>query len=254
MLRCYYMDISCDCSNEQSQALYNLLPEERQLNARRMKNAALAKKRILSGAFLQYVLSLILDIPVVQITYQYGEFGKPMLTENVMSGSGAVPTGEKIDFNLSHSGKFAVLAVSDVSVGIDVECCKKNRMSVAKRCFNREEYEDIVAAGTDAERDRRFLEYWTMKEAYVKCLGEGLCIPLDSFLIRRREDFLSYVQMESPKQSMYFATGFLDEKYCVSVCSSNRQELEELKMRENLPDSAMLQIRLEDILHNLYEQ
>lgn len=245
MLRCYYMDISCDCSLEQSQALYGFLPEERQTGIDKLKNAALAKKRILSGAFLQYVLSLTLDIPLERISYQYGEYGKPALSGGVVPGSRGW-TGDKIEFNLSHSGKYAVLAVSDAAVGIDIENGKRNRMTVAKRCFCREEYEDIATATTEAERTRRFLEYWTMKEAYVKYLGEGLHIPLSSFLIRRREDTLSHVEVQ--KQKKYFATGFLEEEYCISVCSGNQQELEKLWMRGILLTDTMCKISLADIL------
>ena len=62
MLRCYYMDISCDCSYEQSQALYRLLPPERQVGVGQLKNEEQIKKKILSGAFLQYGLSDALNI------------------------------------------------------------------------------------------------------------------------------------------------------------------------------------------------
>lgn len=245
MLRCYYMDISCDCSYEQSQALYRLLPEERQVGIKQLKNEEMIKKRILSGVFLQYGLSHLLDIPMRQIVYRYGEFGKPMLDKKLVEDC---KFGKTIDFNLSHSGRYVVLAVSDSRVGIDIEERKKDRLAVAKRCFDKREYEDIVMADTEVERDMRFLEYWTMKEAYVKYLGEGIHVPFHSFFIRRKEDDLSYVEKSWQKQGGYFATSFLEELYCLSVCSSNRRDLEAIQGHTGTFLKIFQRISLEDLM------
>ncbi len=246
MLRCYYMDISCDCSYEQSQALYRVLPPERQAGVERLKNEEQIKKKILSGAFLQYALSVSLDIPMRRIFYQYGEFGKPELDKNKMRDYQMEKYG--IHFNLSHSGKYVVLAVSDGLIGIDIEGRKKNRLAVAKRCFDKTEYEDIISAHTEQEQDMRFLEYWTMKEAYVKYLGEGLRIPFDSFRIIRKENFLSFLEKDSQIQNIYFATLFLEELYCVSICSSNYEELKGVRQYGDSFSDFFREISLKDIL------
>ena len=101
-------------------------------------------------------------------------------------------------------------AVSDSLIGIDVERRKRDRLAVARRCFDKKEYEDIRSAHTEQEQDMRFLEYWTMKEAYVKYLGEGLRIPFHSFRIKRMENTLSYLEKDLKTQNVYFATLFLD--------------------------------------------
>ena len=215
MLNCYYMDIECGCSHEQVEKLKKILPTERLEQLNRLRNEKKAQKYLLSSVFLQYVLSDTLGILPQEISYIYGECGKPELLYNENY------TGKKIDFNLSHSGKYAVLAVSDKPVGIDVEHLKKDRIAVAKRFFCKEEYEKIVNAPVSI-KDTLFLEYWTMKEAYVKRTGQGLYTPLDSFEINRGEDGISSVNQEE----IYFATFFLEkEMYCVSVCSEKKEEL-----------------------------
>jgi len=56
---------------------------------------------------------------------------------------------------------------------------------VATHFFSREESEDLFSLPPD-ERERAFFLCWTRKEAYVKAVGEGLSIPLDSFQVTLR--------------------------------------------------------------------
>ncbi|MCM1498351.1 MAG: 4'-phosphopantetheinyl transferase superfamily protein [Clostridium sp.] len=229
MIHAYYMNLNGGCSDEQSLALYNLLPEERQKRIRKMKNRDAARKALYAGAFLQTVLGGELEVPASVISYKYGEQGKPLLDmermETELGGKRPEERFRPLHFNLSHSGEYAVLAVSDQTVGIDIEHRTKNALGIAKRFFCPQEHERISAADSAKEQERLFLEYWTMKEAYVKYSGEGMQIPFSSFFIRQEEENgISRVQGEE----IWFATFFLVEDYCVSICSGERNELEEI--------------------------
>lgn len=224
MLHCYYMNLNCDCSYEQSHAFYRELPEERQERIRRMKNPALAKKKILVGRFLQEVMQEETGIAISKQHFIYSAAGRPSLLHG------------DLDFNLSDSGDYVVLAVSDQQVGIDIERRKKNHLSIAKRCFCPEEYEDIVATTDPLEQERRFRAYWTMKEAYVKCEGSGLAIPLNSFRVvweeSRTRSVVDKMEYDGSNTSVaYGYTTSLAEEYCVSVCQKQpaleMQRLEE---------------------------
>lgn len=221
MIHCYYMDLSCGCSYEQSQAFYQILPESRQTRIDKLKEPGRALKQTLSSAFLQYGLSIELEVPMEDISYELSEFGKPEL---LVKGKRET----RIEFNLSHSGKYVVLAVSDKKVGIDVERTKKDRISVAKRCFCKEEYEDILLVKEGPDRNRCFQQYWTMKEAYVKWTGKGLVLPLNSFLIRRRENDTSYIE----GKDIYLQTLDADRGYVISVCSEVYEEIKQLTMND----------------------
>ena len=170
------MNLDCDCSSEQSHAFYRELPLERRERIDRLKNIEIAKKKILTGRFLQEVLQEETGMVPKDQHFIYNEAGRPALLHS------------NLDFNLSDSGMYVVMAVSDYRVGIDIERRKKNPLSIAKRCFCPEEYEDIIAASDPDEQERRFRAYWTMKEAYVKCEGSGLAIPLNSFRVMWGED------------------------------------------------------------------
>lgn len=226
MIHIYYMNV-CDCSYEQSLAFYGILTEERRAKADSTTKEEIAKMRLLTGAFLQYVISKETGIPVNQLVYRYGEQGKPELDYD------RIRTGYNLDkefysnrkcFNLSHSGGYVVVAVSDRPVGIDIEHKTKNGLAVAKRCFCKEEYEDILAAGNEKEQEQRFLEYWTMKEAYIKRSGEGMRIPLNSFCLEKINDGLFSVEGHIWLKTMQpIAKG-----YQISICSTEQTDIEEV--------------------------
>ena len=99
-----------------------------------------------------------------------GEHGKPY-----------IPGGAF--FNLSHSGKIAVCALSPFEVGCDVQEMTAVRERVAKRFFAPEEYAHVSSAGSEEERLDLFFRYWTLKESFLKVTGRGLSLPLGSFRI-----------------------------------------------------------------------
>ena len=82
--------------------------------------------------------------------------------------------------NLSHSGEYAVCAVHNKDVGIDIQHLRECDMNLAKRFFTAEETEYINCS---ADKNNAFFEVWTKKESFVKAIGTGLTIPLDSFSV-----------------------------------------------------------------------
>lgn len=122
-------------------------------------------------AFLRDVLGRHLGIRADRVRFRLQPAGKPLLE------------GGHLRFNLSHSGDRALLAVTlDREVGVDLEALRPLRDAclLAERYFAPGEIatlRSVPAAG----RDAAFLRCWTLKEAYVKGVGGGLSIPLDSF-------------------------------------------------------------------------
>lgn len=82
--------------------------------------------------------------------------------------------------NLSHSGDYAVCAVSDSEVGVDIQKIVAANMKLAKRFFTEEECKFIEEAKNP---DNEFYRLWTRKESLVKAAGKGLAIPLSGFSV-----------------------------------------------------------------------
>lgn len=103
-----------------------------------------------------------------------GATGKPELSSAHESS---------LTFNLSHTAGFAVCAIGHHrQVGIDVERIREmeDAPAIARRFFSPDEA-DAIDRLHGRDRMARFFELWTLKEAYVKGLGRGLTVPLDSF-------------------------------------------------------------------------
>ncbi|MEX1830091.1 4'-phosphopantetheinyl transferase superfamily protein [Luteibacter sp. CQ10] len=88
-----------------------------------------------------------------------------------------------LSFNLSHTRGLIVLAVArDIDLGVDVENIRHRAapLDIADRFFSTEEVAALAMLEAEA-RPRRFYEYWTLKESYIKARGMGLSLPLDGF-------------------------------------------------------------------------
>ncbi|MCC5468315.1 4'-phosphopantetheinyl transferase superfamily protein [Pelosinus sp. Bkl1] len=89
----------------------------------------------------------------------------------------------EFQFNISHSEELIVCAINNSQVGIDVEKVKDvDGIKLTKRFFSNEEYEEI------RQEKIGFFELWTLKESYIKAIGKGLFLPLDSFTIKKQDD------------------------------------------------------------------
>lgn len=110
-----------------------------------------------------------------------GEHGRPALAE---------AHDRSLDFNWSHSGDRALIAVArHAAPGVDLERVRPRQraLAIAERFFRPDEAA-ALAALPDEDRTLAFLEMWTAKEALVKALGRGIAFGLDRFSVGRTSD------------------------------------------------------------------
>ncbi len=130
---------------------------------------------VAARGILRSILSLYLQRPASGIEFTYTAEGKPRLQP--------LDSDPSLCFNLSHSHGLAVYAFScHGEVGIDAEAVQSSHGSeeVADRFFSKEERAALRDLPPEM-RDEGFFLCWTRKEAYIKAVGSGLGIPLDSF-------------------------------------------------------------------------
>jgi 4'-phosphopantetheinyl transferase len=120
---------------------------------------------------LRDVLARYLGCQPAQVTFAVDQYGKPILRDH------------ELEFNLSHSGDFALIAVTRESrIGVDVERIRQGISShvIAQQYFSKAEVAELQALPLE-QREKAFFTCWTRKEAYIKAQGLGLSLPLESF-------------------------------------------------------------------------
>lgn len=104
-----------------------------------------------------YYLPVILGISPKIIHIKTNNYGKPYLQGN-----------PNIDFSISHSGEYVMLAVAFCKkIGIDIELIDKNIDLTMKSIIFSESECSLIDSYND------FFVMWTKMEAYLKCLGGG---------------------------------------------------------------------------------
>lgn len=180
------------------QKLLPQLPPDRQKKAQTLRKEADKARSVGAGMLLQYALEQA-GVPKAQQIFDRTHLGKPFLKH--------IP---EMHFSLSHSGDYVVCAVSHAPVGVDVEL-PRCTMEIAGRFFHEDEL-----PGTE---DKDFLlRLWTAKESFVKALGGGLTIPLNSFLVRLSAQEARLEQTLSPLP--YKLREFVLGEHRVCLCTA----------------------------------
>lgn len=95
--------------------------------------------------------------------------------ERAPGGKPYFPDWPGVRFNVSHSGGLCLCVLDDVPVGCDIELVRPRRERLPAYALNERELEWFRKRG---ERWADFYTLWTLKEARVKCTGEGLRCPV----------------------------------------------------------------------------
>jgi 4'-phosphopantetheinyl transferase len=130
---------------------------------------------LMTHALGRSVLSRYVAVPPEEWQFSAGKLGRPEI---------ASPAFERpLRFNLSRTCGLVVCAVAwDRELGVDVENLERPNLGLdlISRYFAPAEIEELGRLSIEEQR-RRFFDYWTLKEAYLKARGWGLSAPLDKF-------------------------------------------------------------------------
>jgi 4'-phosphopantetheinyl transferase len=161
-----------DLPDDRRADLEALLDAGERARAGRFMFPQLRERFIVAHGRLRQVLGEVLGHPPAGLRFEKAEHGKPYLADNAA-----------LHFNLSHSDGWGLVGwAQGRELGVDVERWRpmRDELALVRRFFSPAEnaaYDALDAA----LRTEGFFQCWTRKEAYIKAVGRGLGLPLDSF-------------------------------------------------------------------------
>jgi len=163
--------IALDFSPASVKCLESILSAEERERANRFHFQKDKKRYIVAHACLRDILSGYLGCDPSRLQFSTNGYGKPALE------------GYHLEFNLSHSRDFALVAVTrEIKIGVDVERIRPDLelVRMANHSFSQNEVDELTALPPE-QQQTAFFNCWSRKEAYIKAQGLGLSLPLDSF-------------------------------------------------------------------------
>jgi 4'-phosphopantetheinyl transferase len=159
--------------------LYKGSFDERKSKADRYKDINDKKRCIVAGVLLDFAIRQ----KYFENVSNAGDFGNNAIKKSTLDnfrisknkyGKPFIEGDFRFEFNISHSGKWVVIAYGETPVGVDVEKIRHDEeiKKLACRYFTENEIEYVFE--TENDFYLRFTEIWTGKESYLKYKGVGI--------------------------------------------------------------------------------
>jgi 4'-phosphopantetheinyl transferase len=157
-------------------------------------------------ALVRQGLSVYADVPASDWSFATNQWGRPEVV-----GPAQAP---RFTFSLSHTRGLVACAISEgVECGVDVESFARGGrpLRVARRVLSEREFADLEAQPAEAKLGR-LLEYWTLKEAYLKARGVGMSVAMRDVSFALDERGIRLVAVDREATSDPTAWSFTTER------------------------------------------
>lgn len=195
------------------EAYDRLLSREERMRMDRFLSPVDRHDYLVTRALIRATLSRYAGIGPERWRFGVNETGRPMILE---------PRDSRLSFNISHTrGLVACVVALRPQIGIDVEYWRSipDLFDLAEEYFSPIEIAALRRSQGE-ERLKRFLEYWTLKEAYAKARGLGLSVPLSQlcFEVDGEAARISFgPEISDLPQSWQFSLRWLRDSHVVAV-------------------------------------
>lgn len=175
----YIADIRPLYQRQLQEKVYRLVDQKRREKANLCKNEK-GKAACLAAGFLAF--HALQKNHCAQGRLDYEQSGRPVVE---------MPEGQPPVFlSLSHSGDYAVCALANSPVGVDIQRIQPVRTGMLRRFFDEGQREAFQQAYRIKDREflpkeaeAAFLRQWTAKESYMKLTGTGMAAGFDNLVV-----------------------------------------------------------------------
>ena len=140
-------DITQTIEKETFETMVKLLPQSR----KEKYNSVKWEKQKLTTIYGYYIVKYLLNLKGCP-DFQYTEKGKPFIDNQQY-------------FNISHSGKYIVVATSNKPIGVDIEKPIKYRESLARYVSSKNQFNNMQKS---SDKSYYLTKLWVTKESYIK--------------------------------------------------------------------------------------
>lgn len=181
------------------------------------------ERYIIAHGALRVLLGKQLSEEPAKIPFAHGPYGKPF-----------VP-GSELRFNLSDTKDALVIGMATgQEIGVDIETMQRrvDHLAVSEHYFTPKEV-DAIALASDAKR--RFLEFWTRKEAVLKASGVGIMddlkvLRVDAMLNRMTISHEAFIRHAA--EEYHVRTWHLGSEHIISLAAETNFAVPEVKHLE----------------------
>ncbi len=204
------MKIPKNIENHLFNQFSNLISNEKRERMKRLLNLCDINRTLIGDLLIRSLVCQKYKMNNEEIKFIYNEYGKPF-----------VQKFSDFHFNISHSGEWVVCATANSNVGIDIERVSNiEALKLANEFFSEEEFYDLSNMNSD-EQINYFFDLWTLKESYIKTIGKGLYIPLNSFSIKKESRTL--ISYKNIPKDFYFRQYSIEPNYKISACATREE-------------------------------
>lgn len=186
------------------------------------------KSSLIGRLLLRKFVSTATKLPYNEIKFTRDPKGKPILVNQI---------GDKLCFNVSHQGDYAVLAgeLGRTQIGVDVMQMEysggKNLTEffrIMNKNFAASEWENIRLNSLPQKQVEAFFRHWCLKESYVKAIGVGITINLQNISFKINSGLTDPVMdtelfVSGSKVDWCFQESILGGDHCVAVATNNNE-------------------------------
>ncbi|EOO16144.1 MULTISPECIES: 4'-phosphopantetheinyl transferase family protein [Bacillus] len=215
-LNIYSVNIPEKLSSYEFEIYMKEIPFHTQNRIRRYIKQQDAIRSLFSQLLLQKVIQKEKNVKRDELLFYKNIYGKPYLSN--MSN---------YHFNISHSGKYVVCVTHNEQVGIDIEHIKPISLDITKYFCTLDEYKYILTQPKERHTSL-FYDFWTLKESFIKAIGKGLSIPLDSFEFEC-ENGEFFIKENFYSNEFFFKQYNINPGYKLSVCAKSIDFPREIK-------------------------
>ena len=172
------------------------------------QNTNHSNRAMLSKASNMIVRSIVaskFNLNLNEVNIQKDKYGKKFVDEAL-----------GIHFNISYSDDWILIGISNSSIGVDIEKIRYIDFQNISRHFSLKE-QRYLRRVESLLGEKEFFRIWTGKESFVKYLGKGLKVPLDSFSIPL-EVGQSHVETLHDDLNPKLLSFTINQQFYVSIC------------------------------------